>query len=178
MTFAVAPSLDRVFVGLQAWLMDALGLDGNHVVQGLGNGVPPPKGPYVSMNKQGQRRLGTNVASYQDQPAASPAVETMTLEQSEDLVIAANCYGPSSASWAVIVATVFRSDLAVDFLAPYGVTPLWADDPTPIPLVNGEEQYEERWLVKLHLQFKPGVTAPMQFMNSAQVIPVSVETLS
>ncbi len=58
------------------------------------------------------------------------------------------------------------------------MTPLHADDPKQMALVNGEEQYEQRWMVLANLQYNPTVNVPMQFFPDPAIdgiINVEVE---
>jgi hypothetical protein len=170
MSFTSSPAVDQVFIGLKAWIQDALGLSNPFVVRELGNGVPPPNGPYVCMTQKGLKKLGMNVTNYQ------PITQESIL-QAFDFTVQVDCYGPASSDWAVVLSTVWQHQLAVDFMAAYGVTPLWAEDPIEMPVVNGEQQYEKRWIVQLHLQYQPSTVAPQQFMAAASIVPISVETL-
>ena len=86
-------------------------------------------------------------------------------------------YGPASGDWAAIVIALWRSEMTMNFMATYGLTPLWADDPVEMSLVNGEEQYEERWVTQLHINYQPSVTFAQQSMAAAQVGIVNVETI-
>lgn len=177
MTVAYSPNDLQVRTGLQAWIMDTLGLPMDHVVLERDNKVAMPATGFVQMTRSAQKRLSTNVASYEDQPAATPAVEAEVTLQAVDYAIQVDCYGPQAADWAGVLSTMFWSTIACEFLEAYGIDPLYLDDPIPLPLVNGEQQYEERWSLKLHLQYNPAMTTPMQFMGTAKVTLINVETL-
>jgi hypothetical protein len=42
-------------------------------------------------------------------------------------------------------------------------------------LVNGEEQYEERWIVGANLQYNPVVSTPQQFADTLEATLINVD---
>jgi hypothetical protein len=159
MTYTPSITAAQVFTGLKAWLMDTLGLGTAAVVQELQNRSAAPKTGFVNMLHKTQKRQGANTVIY------SGTGGTVTTTTPKDFQIQADCYGTASGDWANVIATMWQSPLAVAFLAPYGLTPLWADDPVELSGINGEEQYEERWIVLLHMQSNPTMAAPMTFLT-------------
>ncbi|SEF31353.1 hypothetical protein ABL840_09175 [Variovorax sp. NFACC27] len=172
MTATITPAQADMFVVLQAFIMDVLGLDMDHVVQGIGNGVPMPLGGFVAMTELFQNRLATNVSSYSD---PTPTTGTKDTTQATQVTVQLDCYGPNSGDWASILSTMLRDDYGCDALAP-AAQPLHADDPKMVPLVNGEEQYEQRWTITALLQINPVVSTPMQFFDQANVGVVEIDT--
>lgn len=86
-------------------------------------------------------------------------------------------HGPSSADNAQKITTLFRDEYGVSFLGalPAKLAPLYANDPVQIPFVNGEQQYEDRWVIDLRLQTNPTVTVPQQYFTSATVGLINVD---
>ncbi len=82
-------------------------------------------------------------------------------------------YGKASHDWAKIFTTVFRD--------PFGCAnlivqqPLWADEAIQAPLIDGEEQFEERWMVDAYVQFNPTVTVPQQSALALGVKVINVD---
>ena len=107
---------------------------------------------------------GTNVAVY-----VGPGTQTM--EEGVELSIQIDCYGPSSCDWANMLSATLRDEYGVDQLGPQGLTPLYADDARMIPLVDGEDQYEERWSLDAHFQINPVTTIQQQ---SAEVLDLTL----
>jgi len=173
-----SPTVGDIFVALQPWLMELLGLDLDHVVQDLGNGTSMPTGPFVCMSEVSMKRLSTNVSTYQEAPLEGPGADVEVIQQSSDFTVGLDLYGPASGDWAVIVTTMVRTDQAVSFFMAQGLAPLGIDDPMQLPLVNGEEQYERRWVLRMHFHYKPSVAIPAQFMRNAKIHAISNATLS
>jgi hypothetical protein len=154
-----------VFIALKAWLQYVLGLDNLHVVRHLVNRVPTPTPPFALMSHISQTRLATNI------PTLSPLahIPQIALTEDIDFCIQVDCFGEDSGGMAMAISTAFRSGEAVEFLKAYNVAPLWADPATEIQFVNGEEQYEERWTTRLHLEYKPSISFSLPFFNSATI---------
>lgn len=79
-----------------------------------------------------------------------------------------DCYGQSGPDWADIVAIAWRSMWACDQLAAIAgqpITPLFADEPQQLNIVNGELQYEQRFVCKLYLQTNQVVSVPQDFFT-------------
>lgn len=178
MTSLLTTPESSLFTTLSAWIISVTGLDQQHVVQGLGNGVPPPTGPFVCMTDLSQKILSGSELAY------TPGNNTESVNYSVDHVVQLDCYGPQAADMALALSISFNAEPCAtffeDFAAANGgftIDPLYADDPVSMPLTNGEEQYEKRHVVKVHTQLDTSLSLPMQFMASAKVIPVNVETI-
>ena len=172
MTYTPSITTDQVFTGLAAWLADALGLvSGVTIIQELQNRASAPSGGFVNMLHKAQKRLAGNEVNY------SPTAGTSTTTQAIEFPIQVDTYGTDAGDWAAIIATMWASPLAIDFLTSYGITPLWADNPLELSIVNGEDEFEERWITVLHLQYAPAMTAPAQFCDSAHINVINALTL-
>lgn len=156
------------------------------VVRGLVNrtAMPLPTPGFVAVSPGRMRRLSTNTRAYgADLPGGvfefseqgglpfgngtfyyPGRLGTEVLTQSVEYEAALDCYGPSSGDWAVALTTLLRSGYGVAHMT-VG-TPLHADDPQQMPLVSGEEQYEERWRLRVLLQYKPASIIPAQFATT------------
>jgi len=171
-TYTPSITTDQVFTGLAAWLSDALGLvAGTTVLQELQNRAAAPAGGFVNMLHKAQKRLAGNEVDY------SPTAGTTTTTQATEFAIQVDAYGAASGDWASIIATMWASPLAIDFLASYGITPLWADNPLELSIVDSEDEFEERWITVLHLQYAPSMTASAQFCEAAHINVINALTL-
>lgn len=157
----MTPVQDTLFIALKALIMAIV--PGVEVIQGLGNGVPTPAGQFICMTASGQRRLRTNVSTYNGEDG------TRTVEQGTDYSIQVDCYGPLSSDHATAISTLWLDPYACDMLAPYGCQPLFVTDPSQSALVNGEENYEQRWMVTAVLQFNPVITVSQEFADDLNV---------
>lgn len=131
------------------------------VIQELDNRVPMPEGGFVLMDCISKTRLGTGTMTYEDD-----VTETSTkYNQSIDYVIQLDFYGDNAGDWVAAVSTLWRSPQACEYLRGSGIQPLYHDDAKQISFVDGENQYQHRWILDVHLQYTPTVTTSQQFFN-------------
>ncbi len=154
-------SQDAIYTGVRAFVLSLI--QGVEVVQGLGNNVPMPADAFIALTAVAQARLRTNVSTY------DTIGNTRTVEQGTSYSIQVDCYGPMSSDQATTICAMWRDEYAFDMLKQYGCTPLYTSDPTQAALVNGEENYEQRWTLTAVLQFNPSITVPQQFADALQV---------
>lgn len=156
---------DQLSEAVRTWLLSLISCE---VVRGLDNRVAPLQGSGIIFTPLTNNHLSTTVEGYD--------YNTLTnLKTSMERVMQIDCYGPLSPDWATIIANVWRSSSAVLFLKSLFIAPLFCDDPTQVPFTSGEDQYEERWTLKLHLQYNPVVTLTQDFATTVKVTSTNVE---
>lgn len=172
MTLAVSITLDDIYTKVGDFLESVLPA-GVEVIQIPQNRVatPEPDPGYVGMTLSLQGRIMTNLDQWD---AADVAPTEINILQAVRLTMQLDCYGADSGNWAVILSTVLRDEYGITALAPV-VAPLYCDGPRFAPLVAGEEQYEQRWIVGAVLQYNPVVSTPMQFADTATVGLINVD---
>ena len=157
-------------------------------VQGFVNRAAMPIGGFIAMTTLRQIRLSTNTTVYNDtfaeqdvffggeevvfdgQTIAFGATPngTKAVTQAIEWTVQLDCYGLQSMQWANILTTLFRDEFSCSALKPY-IQPLGADDPISLPLINGEQQYEQRWVVEAKFQYHSTTTVSQQFFDRAVV---------
>lgn len=166
MTATVSIAQSDVMAALRSFI---LGLISCEVVQGLGNGVPMPVDPFIAMTPLYFDRISTNLHTYAD-----ASTGTQSAEQHIAYVVQIDCYGPDSSDWAVIITTMFRDEYAIAAMG-VDVTPLYTDDPKQLPIVDGEQNFEQRWCITARMQYNPVVTLPMQFFDQLDIGLIDVD---
>ena len=160
MIAAPVPGENDFYVAIRAWLLSVLPV-AVEVFQSQENQVPEPIGPdFVMMTMRSRARQATNLETW-----APDAIDPASLEivQSTRLVMQLDFHGRLGSDFAQLVATLWRSDFACRALLPAGIQPLYAEDAKQIPFVNGEKQYENRWVMEIAFQASPVVLAPQDF---------------
>lgn len=111
-------------------------------------------------------------------PGSTLYLGTLGAQQYTEVVLQIDVHGPASADNAQRICTLMRDEYAVQRYQDTGfqITPLYADDPRQVPFINGEQQYEERWVVDVHLQVNPVITVTQQFADELQIAIQPVET--
>lgn len=133
--------------------------------------MPPAVPGFVTMQAVYLARLRTNLES---EDLTDPDPTAMAIEKGTQIDVQLDFYGADSQAYAEIISTLWRSSKACDALAPT-CQPLYADEATMVPLIDGEEEYEQRWLLRATLQYNPVVTAPQQYADAAAVLVINVE---
>jgi hypothetical protein len=171
MTLVVSPTLDDVYKKLGDFI--ATVITGVPVIQTPTNRTPapPPSPGYIGMTARLSSRIMTNIDHWEADDTAPTGI---AIEQAVRLKVQLDCYGVQSGDWAVILSTVLRDEFGCVGLMPI-LAPLHADEPKFAPLVQGEEQYEYRWIVEAVLQYNPVVSTPQQFANAAEINTINVD---
>lgn len=161
MTVTISLDSQDVFKALRTFLIAVLPAN-TPVVQAQDNSVPMPTVGFVAMNNIGLRRLSTNTNTYHDTGDNPGTRDAMT---ATEYTMQVDCYGSDSGEWASIIQSLFRDDYGFN-LFPDEIKPLYADDPVQMPLINGEQQYEQRWRIKAVMQYNPEMTVPQDFFDT------------
>lgn len=170
MSATISLSQTDVFTALRSFLLGVLP-SGVEVVDAQDNGVPMPAGAFVAMTLMGNKRLATNTITF-DAGSSNPGSESILTPG--EYTVQLDFYGAGSDANAAITQALFRSEYATDQF-PSNIQPLYADDPMQMPLINGEQQYEERWRVQAVMEYLPVVTVPQDYATSLDVGLISVE---
>lgn len=123
------------------------------VLQGQQNKLAQPVKDSVFFTHRTRRRLSTEAVTWDYE---SPSASMLNRSASFEVIYQIDAYGPFSADNAQVLLSLFRSSYACDrfnALVPTGaIQPLYSTDPLQMPLVAGEDQYEDRWTMDLHVQ--------------------------
>lgn len=116
------------------------------------------------------------VGTYTVAPSQTLASETLYAGQRQDLVptrwtVQLDVYGPNSFANAKIVEGTFFSDVATTFFSAegYPVQVLYCSEMRQVPLITGEEQYQQRWSMDAMLEIDPTIGTSIQFADQVQV---------
>ena len=174
MTATISITEQDVFTALVTVLGGILPT-GTEIVQAQQNGVPMPKGAFVAMTPGNTKRLETNTNTYTD-PGTNPGTKNVLTPA--QFTVQLDFYGPDSMDWANMVQSLLRDDYGVQaFVAVNtGISPLYADDPVQIPLVTGENQYEQRWKLDAVLQINPTIGVSQDFAGALTVGLTNVDS--
>lgn len=142
------------------------------VVRGQVNRVSEPTSDnFIVMWPLSRNRLATNIDTYND------AGDEKTLLQKTEIVVQLDVHGPVSTDNTQIITTMWRDAYGCAELAASGIDiqPLYIDGGTQAPFVNGENQYEDRWVLTAHLQANPTVMTAQQSANALQAGLIEVD---
>lgn len=176
MTTPVSLTEDQVFIAVRTVLLE-FGLisalnTAVPIVQGQANRVPPPTDEdFVVFWPISRVRLGMNIDIW-----GAPFADMAVLQETE-FTIQCDVHGPASGDNSQRIATLWRGQFAKSAFEALGlpISPLYTDDPRQMPFTNGEQQWENRWVIDLCLQADIAVTIPMQFADQLKATVTPVE---
>lgn len=168
----VTPLFDALFVKLRTFLLTIVPA-GTEVVRGIVNRVPQPAGNHIVITPLFERRLRTNVSTYDDDGSSGGL---RNIEQGTEFHVQFDYYGVTAGNIAVMVSTLFRDEYGCEALAPE-CAPLYIDDARMAPLETGEQQYLQRFISTAVLQYNPVTSIPQQFADELSATLVDAQTL-
>jgi hypothetical protein len=165
MTVAISITEEDLLTALRGFLLPLI--DGE-VVQAQANRVPMPYGSFTTMTTLFLTGLSTNRASYTD---TGLGTGTENNSRSTRWDVQLDFYGDGALDRAVAVSTLIRTDFACTWFKDHGdvIQPLYAGEPKQTSMVNGEQQYEQRWTVDFVAQLNPVVQTPMDFADQLNI---------
>lgn len=174
--------VDSIFIGsIAGTVMTITEVEQGAIAVGsvmLGVGVAD--GTVVTALGSGEGGVGTYTVS----PAQTVASETITtghadITQEVQMTVQLDVHGPVAFQNAKAISTLFRDQYGVEVIQGVNpaVTPLSADEPRQMPFINGEQQYEWRWVVEATLQVNETITvhAAQPFFDTATVGVTNVQ---
>lgn len=163
----------QVLTALQAFLMTVTGLPMEQIIDAQDNRVPMPKGTFISMTSLLESELSVPSSTF-TKTGTTEAVNSRLM-----WICQLDCYDDDSAQdLATAIKAVIRTPYCVDQfkLSGFDMAPLYATDPRNTNMLNGENQFNDRWTFEFHAQINPVIQTPMQSANKLEIGLVEVET--
>jgi hypothetical protein len=100
-----------------------------------------------------------------------------TIMQPSQCVIQLDFHGPNGANMSKIFTTIFRSENGVDMFAALNpnIAPLYCADPRQMPFRDGEQQYENRYIVEANFQVNQTVSIGQQYAQALEITTLSID---
>jgi hypothetical protein len=93
--------------------------------------------------------------------------------QPADLVFQCDVHGPNANSNATAISVTWRDEMGCQLFADKSgaldIQPLYAEDPRMVAFQNAESQWEDRWIIDLHLQANVVVTVGQEFADEVLI---------
>lgn len=174
--YALSVSQDDLTTPLRSFLIEASGVDADNVILGQQNRASMPNGDFIVMTPLSQIGLSTNKVLYDDNGVYGEGKQLNGRSTQWSCQI--DCYGENAAQVAAILGGVIRSSHACEWFRGNGniLAPMYCSEPKQTFMVNGEQQYEDRWTLDFVAQYNPTVTTPRDFMDNVKVgvIPADI----
>jgi len=140
---------------IQSFLTQKMGIDGNTIARGWQDRAAlPDSTDYVVLTLLTEQRHGTNVHErFDDETSQTDIIEKISM-LAEHTVQVDFCGTDEQEvmARATQLAIFARDGVAVEFLKPYGILPLYAEDVRSAPYTNEQRQWEVRYIVALHIE--------------------------
>ena len=141
-------------------------------------GANVASGTTISALGTGIGGVGTYTVSGSQSVASAPlACGAINIKQPTKITVQLDVHGPNSSDNAQTISTLFRDDYAVQnfYASGFDVMPLYAGDPKQIPFLNGEQQYETRYVIDAVMQANEVVSPPQQYAGTLGPIIIENE---
>lgn len=174
MTAALALTEDQVFDTLWTWVASLFAVEVQpYIFKGFQNQTATPTSSYIVIQPGVKMRQDQARRDYVP-TVLDPTIGVVNVSRGTMYSYQVDCYGQASANYADIVTIAWRSLWACDALTGTPITPLYADEPVQLNLVNGEGQFEQRFMSKLYLQTNTAVALPQFFFTNPPDVDVVV----
>ncbi len=124
------------------------------------------------MTPNTRRRLGYNFDSWDE---TDPAPTTIGISTPTQVLVQLDFHGETSTDNAQVIVGLLRDDYACQFFQPYGFQPDYCDDGQQMPFINGEDQWEDRWVINAVFDANMFVSTPAQFANKVHITPIAID---
>ena len=145
---------------IRLYLLGMFPAASSQIIQAFQNNNPLPENAIV-MQALFERNLAETSTYY------TPTQEQAHAQNSVDVRIQLSFYGPEAEKRSRTVYTLWKSYYSTDRMTL--CQPLYANGRDRRPYINESNQYEDRWIVDLSLQYNPRVTYAQDFTDSAEV---------
>lgn len=168
----IAAPEDVVFDALWAWVASVTAVQlpgdqapGDQVFKGFQNTTATATGNYVVISPGIKTRQDQGRRSYV-RDTLDPLTGVVNIERHTTYSYQVDCYGQLGPDVADIISIAWRSLWGCDQLTDAAITPLYADEPQQLNIVNSENIYEQRYMLKLYAQVNQSVGLPQDFFNA------------
>lgn len=134
------------------------------IVRGQANRVSYPKPPFVMLTELRNSDLQVPHVEYD----FSVGADSVTVRNAQKFNVQIDFYASNAGDMCSAVTSALRSSWGWNQF-PQNIRPLYTQDGIQSPLVTGEQQYANRWILTTSLQYNPSFTAPQQYASNATV---------
>lgn len=162
----LVPTEDQTFDALFGWVALVLDLPNNtdRIIKGFQNQVAAPTGSYIVISPGIIQRQDFGRKRYDGDNDRVDQEAHITYSYQVD------CYGASGPTWASVLSVAWRTMWGVDHMVePVRITPLYADAPQQLNIVNSEGQFEQRFMIRLFGQVNQVVGLAQDFFEEIQL---------
>ncbi|QHJ83903.1 MAG: hypothetical protein [Caudoviricetes sp.] len=133
------------------------------------NRTAMPVGEFCILTPMRYIRHSTTTETNAD--TGSSSTSAMTYGEVRQLDLQVDIYGDNAGDRAVALETVFRTNYAYDTITGTDsrVAPLYSSDAIQAPMVNAEDQWQDRYIITLSLQVHVTITLQQDYFDQAEI---------
>ena len=137
-----------------------------NIFAGYGNRVElPQSNNYIVFTVLNPRRTGTPIVRNE-----STALQgKVTSYQDFRLEIQIDFYGDFAFDRANDIINISRTDFLCSFFEPYNIQPIACEDARNMTGISGEDEYVERWMVSLEIDYRDAVSVSQEVFNTVDL---------
>lgn len=137
-----------------------------NIFVGYGNRVElPSDNNYIVFTVLNPVRTGTPIV----ENSSTPNIGKVTSYQDFRLPIQIDFYGNFAFDRANDIINISRTDFLCSFFKPYNIQPIACDDARNLTGISGEDEYVERWMVSLEIDYRDAVSVSQDVFNTAEL---------
>ena len=134
----------------------------NNILAGYNNHVKlPDDNNYIIFTLLTPMRYGT--------PLVKTTINGNTSYQTYRMPVQIDFYGDLSFDRVSDIINISRTEFLCKFLEKYGIQPIACDEAQNLTGVSGEQEYVERWTVRLEIDYEDAVTDNQDWFNTAEL---------
>lgn len=132
-----------------------------------------------------QNRVQTPKTNYcvitiYDTPVLGTPIEHYTrfsteIKQHYQASVQVDFYGENALKYAQMMVSVTKTDYSAQYLKDFGIQPLYCDSARDMTNVNGEKQYERRYMVEFQIEFDSSFAVAQDGFERAELNLIKTE---
>lgn len=137
-----------------------------NIFAGYGNRVElPQSNNYTVFTILNPRRTGTPYIVNE----STEEISRVTTYQDFRLEVQIDFYGDFAFDRANDIINISRTDFLCSFFEPYNIQPIACDDARNMTGISGEDEYVERWMVSLEIDYRDAVSVSQEVFNTVDL---------
>lgn len=162
----MATKLQEIQLGIREMLKHYTDCNANNILAGYNNKVVlPSSNDYIIFTVMNPTRIGTPIV----RTTSTADSASNTSYQDYRLTVQIDFYGDFAFDRASDIINISRTEFLCEFLKPYGIQPIACEDARNLTGISGEQEYVERWMVSLELDYRDAVSDKQDVFNTAEL---------
>ena len=140
-----------------------------NILAGFNNHVQlPPNNDYIIFTILNPVRYGT--------PRVVTTIHGNTSYQTYRIPVQIDFYGDLAFDRANDIINISRTEFLCQFVEPYGIQPIACDEAQNLTGISGEQEYVDRWMVRLEVDYQDAVSDSQDSFNTAELNKLETES--